>query len=205
MTTGGEGGMLTTADPNLWASAWSYRDHGKTFQSVYKREHPAGFRWLNDSFGTNLRMLEMQAVLGRIQLRRMPAWHAARKANASAILGACEEAPVLRAPKIPAHIEHAFYRAYAFLRPEALAEGWSRDRIMVEINAAGVPCFSGSCSEVYLEKAFDGTLWRPAERLPVARLLGETSLMFLTHPTLTAAETGKTCEVIRSVMRQAQR
>ncbi|MDI1300854.1 MAG: DegT/DnrJ/EryC1/StrS aminotransferase family protein [bacterium] len=205
MSTGGEGGMLTTADPALWERAWAYKDHGKSFDAVYRRQHPPGFRWVHESFGTNWRMLEMQAVVGRIQLGRMPAWHAARKDNALAILAACAESAALRVPELPAHIEHAFYRAYAFVRPEALAAGWSRDRIMAEITAAGVPCYSGSCSEVYLEKAFDGTPWRPNERLPVARELGETSLMFLVHPTLTPAEVGKTCDVIRQVMQQAQR
>mgnify|MGYP001261928509 CR=1 FL=1 len=204
MTTGGEGGMLTTNDQTLWSSAWSYKDHGKSFDTVYNREHPAGFRWLHESFGTNWRMLEMQGVIGRIQLQLMPAWHEARKANAHRILAACAESPALRVPQVPAEIEHAWYRAYAFVRPEQLKAGWSRDRIMGEIVARGVPCFSGSCSEVYLEKAFDGTNWRPAERLPVARELGETSLMFLTHPTLTQQEIDKTCQVVRQVMSEAQ-
>lgn len=204
MTTGGEGGMLTTNDHALWSSAWSYKDHGKNFDTVYNREHPAGFRWLHESFGTNWRMLEMQGVIGRIQLQRMPAWHEARKANAQEILAACAESSALRVPQVPNHIEHAWYRAYAFVRPEQLKSGWSRDRIMSEIVAQGVPCFSGSCSEVYLEKAFDGTNWRPVERLPIARELGETSLMFLTHPTLTSQEIDKTCQVVRQVMSEAQ-
>ena len=205
MTTGGEGGMLTTNDPTLWSNAWAYKDHGKNFDTVYNREHPAGFRWLHESFGTNWRMLEMQGVIGRIQLQRMPEWHAARKTNALSILAACAESSALRVPEVPDYIEHAWYRAYVFVKLENLVEGWSRDRIMAEIVARGVPCFSGSCSEVYLEKAFDGTDWRPAERLPVARELGETSLMFLTHPTLTQQEIDKTCAVVRQVMREAQR
>ncbi len=204
MSTGGEGGMLTTRDQDLWSRAWSYKDHGKSFDAVYQREHPPGFRWLHESFGTNWRMLEVQGVIGRIQLQRMPAWQAARRRNAETILAACAESPALRVPQVPAHVEHAWYRAYAFVRPEALATGWDRDRIMHEIKTRGVPCYSGSCSEVYLEKAFDDTPWRPVERLPVARALGETSLMFLTHPTLTPAELAKTCAVIREVMTQAQ-
>jgi dTDP-4-amino-4,6-dideoxygalactose transaminase len=205
MTTGGEGGMFTTNSPDVWSAAWSYKDHGKSFEAVYQRQHAPGFRWLHESFGTNWRMLEMQGVIGRIQLTRMADWHKARTANATAILPACAESPALRVPAVPAEVEHAWYRAYAFVRPEVLAEGWSRDRIMNEIVARGVPCYSGSCSEVYLEKAFDGTPWRPAERLPVAKELGETSLMFLTHPTLTTAEIDKTCSVIREVMAVAGR
>lgn len=205
MTTGGEGGMLTTADPGLWSRAWSYKDHGKSYEAVYHRQHPPGFRWLHESFGTNWRMLEMQAVIGRLQLPVMPAWTAARRMNAAKILNTCAQFASLRVPQVPAHLEHAWYRAYAFVRPDALAPGWDRDRIMAAILALGVPCYSGSCSEVYLEKAFDGTPWRPHERLPVARELGETSLMFLVHPTLTEEEVGKTCEAITAVMRQATR
>jgi len=116
---------------------------------------------------------------------------------------ACAAQPALRVPPPPNHIEHAWYRFYAFVRPEALAPGWSRDRIIEAIVAEGVPCFHGSASEVYLEKAFDGTGWRPAERLPVARELGETSIAFLVHPTLTDAEVEKTCEAISAVMHRA--
>lgn len=204
MTTGGEGGMLTTNNLELWYKAWSYKDHGKDWDAVYNRQHPAGFRWLHESFGTNWRMLEMQGVIGRIQLTRMADWHQARKQNATKILAACAESNALRVPQVPDYIEHAWYRAYAFVKPEKLATGWSRDRIMHEINALGVACYSGSCSEVYLEKAFDNTGWRPQERLPVAKELGETSLMFLVHPTLTEIEIEKTCSAIKSVMAQAQ-
>lgn len=205
MTTGGEGGMLTTNDQALWSSAWSYKDHGKSYEAVYHRQHSEGYRWLHESFGTNWRMIEMQGAIGRIQLQLMPVWHEARKANAQAILAACAESPALRVPPVPDEIEHAWYRAYVFVRPEQLKDSWNRDRIMNEIVARGVPCYSGSCSEVYLEKAFDGTTWRPTERLPVARELGETSLMFLTHPTLTPQEIEKTCQIVRQVMSEAQR
>lgn len=205
VSTAGEGGMLTTADPALWSRAWSYRDHGKSFEAVHRRKHPTGFRWVNESFGTNWRMIEIQAAVGRIQLRRMTDWHVARKANASKILAACQQCSALRTPEPPMHIEHAFYRVSAFVRPEALASGWSRDRIIEEVNSAGVPCYSGICPEIYLEKAFDGTSWRPVRRLPVAQRLGDTSLTFLVHPTLKATDIEKTCRVIQETMRRAQR
>lgn len=197
--------MMTTGSEELWQRAWSYKDHGKSFDAIYRRTHPPGFRWVHESFGTNWRMLELQAVLGRMQLGRMVDWHAARAKNAKMILEACAELPLLRAPAPPAEIEHGWYRAYAFVRPEALASGWSRDRIISEINARNVPCYSGSCSEVYLEKAFDNTPWRPAARLPVARLLGETSLSWLVHPTLSGEDVARCVEVIREVVRSASR
>lgn len=203
MTTGGEGGMVTTNDRELWSRMWSYKDHGKSWEAVYEREHAPGFRWLHESFGTNWRMTELQAVIGRIQLRRMADWTAARTRNAECIWDTCRRHAALRVPVFPSDCVHAHYKCYVQVQPEKLAEGWTRDRIIDAIVERGVPCFQGSCSEVYLEKAFDGTDWRPAQRLPVARELGETSLMFLVHPTLTDEEIERTCRVINEVLGQA--
>ena len=205
MTTGGEGGMVTTNDPALWSTMWSFKDHGKSWEAVYERQHPPGFRWLHESIGTNWRMMEMQAVLGRVQLTRMAAWTARRTAIALNLHAALEAFPdLIRVPLPGPGMTHAFYRFYAYVRPEVLADGWDRNRIVAETVARGVPLFQGSCSEVYLEKAFDDSGLRPAQRLPVARELGETSLMFLTHPTLTDAEVGKACDVLCTVLEQAR-
>ena len=203
MTTGGEGGMVTTNDETLWKKMWSYKDHGKSWDSVYEKQHPPGFRWLHDSFGTNWRMTELQSALGRIQTQRMPEWHKARLANANKIWNAARQLPGLRVPDIPDYITHAAYKCYVFVDPTVLKDGWNRDRIMNEIVARGVPALSGSCSEVYLEKAFDNTSYRPKESLPVAKELGQTSLMFLVHPTLTDAEIDKTVQVLVEVMQEA--
>ncbi|WP_439234821.1 DegT/DnrJ/EryC1/StrS family aminotransferase [Lonepinella koalarum] len=184
MTTGGEGGMVTTNDEALWNKMWSYKDHGKSYDSVYHKQHPAGFRWLHDSFGTNWRMMEVQAVIGRIQLRRMVEWTQKRNANMQKILAAFENSPYFTVHHTPKDYVHAAYKCYVQVNVEQLPQGWSRDRIMQEINALDIPCYSGSCSEVYLEKAFDNTPWRPQTRLSNAVRLGETSLMFLVHPTL---------------------
>lgn len=203
MTTGGEGGMVTTNDRALYKRMWAYKDHGKSWDAVYEREHPPGFRWLHESFGTNWRLTEMQSAIGRIQLERMPQWKNTRQANARRIWAAAKEPAGLRVPDIPEHIEHGAYKCYVFVEPDKLRQEWDRDRIMNEIVGQGVPCFSGSCSEVYLEKAFDGTGYRPGRPLPIARELGETSLMFLVHPTLTDAEIDRTCAVLHQIMQKA--
>ncbi|SFB10969.1 DegT/DnrJ/EryC1/StrS family aminotransferase [Azotobacter beijerinckii] len=205
ISTGGEGGMVTTNDRALWSRMWSLKDHGKSWEAVHARRHPPGFRWLHESFGGNGRMTEMQAVLGRLQLRRLPDWHARRQANAERLWQCARRLPGLRVPELPADIEHAAYKCYLFVEPRQLKSGWDRERILDEIVARGVPCFSGSCPELYREKAFDGTPWRPAERLPVARELGETSLMFLVHPTLSAAEIERTCAALTDVLDEAAR
>ena len=224
MTTAGEGGMVTTSDEALWRAMWAYKDHGKSYEAVYERQHPPGFRWVIEGFGTNWRMLEVQAAVGRIQLRRMQSWTAQRNAHVAALVAALlpfagASGPV-RLPLLGCSgcatgcgavgVEqcaqgcvHAQYKFYAYVQPQYLAPGWSRDRIAEAVNAQGVPCFQGSCSEVYLEKAFDGTGWRPEQRLPVAQQLGETSLMLLVHPTLTPAEIERTCIVLQQVLAQA--
>ena len=203
MTTGGEGGMVTTNDYSLWSKMWSYKDHGKSYDAVYHKQHPPGFRWLHESFGTNWRLTEMQSAIGRIQLKRMPEWTALRQKYSAAIEAACQPFDGLRVPKKPSDIEHACYKHYVFVQPERLKEDWDRDRIVNEIMSRGVPCYQGSCSEVYLEKAFDNTGFRPVDRLPVAKLLGETSMMFLVHPTLTSEEIAKTCLILQTVMAMA--
>ena len=205
MTTGGEGGMVTTNNRDWWSAMWSFKDHGKSWEAIYERDHPPGFRWVHESFGTNWRMLEMQAAIGRIQLKKMPVWNAQRKANAERIAAVCRRYAVVRVTDISAEIEHAYYKYYVFAEPGNLADGWTRDRIVHEISARGVPCLQGTCSEVYLEKAFDNTDYRPAQRLKIAQELGETSIMFLVHPTLTVAEMDKTSRVVGEVLAMAEK
>ena len=203
MTTGGEGGMVTTNDKSLWGKMWSYKDHGKSYEAVYERKHQEGFRWVNESFGTNWRMTEMQGVIGRIQLKRMSDWHAKRFANAYKIWNIAELCKGLYVPTIPDYIEHAAYKCYVFIKENELKKGWDRNKVLKEINKLSVPCYTGACSEVYLEKAFDNTGFRPKKRLVNAKELGESSLTFLVHPTLSKDEIQQTCNAITSVMNLA--
>jgi dTDP-4-amino-4,6-dideoxygalactose transaminase len=225
MTTGGEGGMVTTNEVDLWRRMWSFKDHGKSYDAVYSAKHPAGFRWLHESFGTNWRMMEMQAVIGLIQIERMASWTVQRNLYASQIRAALKQFSDNDGPiRIPQFsclncidktcnstsvssggCVHAYYKYYIYLRLENLAFGWTRERIIAEINANGVPCFSGSCSEVYLEKAFDDVKFKPTNRLPVAKELGETSMAFLVHPSLTEDEIKFTIKIISQVLSDASR
>ncbi|MEP1207427.1 MAG: DegT/DnrJ/EryC1/StrS aminotransferase family protein [Rhizobiaceae bacterium] len=204
MTTGGEGGMVTVNDAATWNRMWSFKDHGKNYDAVYGRDHPPGFRWLHESFGTNWRITEMQSAIGRIQLDLMADWTKARNGNAARLTEALAQFDSIRVPQTAAGNKHAFYKFYAQVRPECLSRGWTRDRIVAEINALGVPCMQGSCSEVYREKAFDNTHWRPQSRLSVAQELGDTSLMFLVHPTLTKKNIDAAVSAIAIVLRQAE-
>jgi dTDP-4-amino-4,6-dideoxygalactose transaminase len=205
MTTGGEGGMLTTNDPEIWESAWSYKDHGKSYDACFHKDHAPGFRWLHEGFGTNWRMTEMQASIGRIQLRKLPAWIEARRQNARVLIERLSEIIGLYVPVPSRQFGNSYYRLYALLLPGTLKEDWDRNRIMVECNKCGVSCTTGSCSEIYLEKAFQDMRLGPAIRLPVARDLGERSLVFQVHPTLTEQHMHRVADVLEAVMRDAVR
>jgi dTDP-4-amino-4,6-dideoxygalactose transaminase len=202
MTTGGEGGMITTNNQELWDRAWSFKDHGKSYDAVYNRSHAPGFRWLHESFGTNWRLTEVQSALGRVLLRKLPELVQTRRRHAEILTQQFEEHGALRVTRPPDHIAHSYYKYYTFVRPERLREGWTRDRIVAAITAEGIPCFSGSCSEIYLEKAFPAEL-RPAERWAVAKELGETSVMFLVHTTLSESDMQDICRAVAKVMHAA--
>ena len=205
ITTGGEGGLLALDDEAAWRRAWAFKDIGRSYDAVYRREHPVGFRWLTESFGTNWRMTEMQAALGRIQLRELPSGHARRRANAMRLFQGLQSIVGLRVVDIPVHVDHAYYKYYTFIRPELLKPEWSRHRIMHAVEERGVPCSVGSCSEIYRERAFLDRGWGPLHRLPVAQELGETSLLFLVHPTLGFDAMDLTVETLRAVMHEAVR
>lgn len=220
MSTGGEGGMVTTNDETLWRKMWAFKDHGKSYEAVYERQQAKGFRWLHESFGTNWRMLEMQAVIGRLQLNKMPEWTAQRNKNALSIISACNNLSAIQFSTFNCGAScqcngsyqsnalvgctHAYYKLYANINLNLLADGWTRDKIIEAINALGVPCYQGTCYEVYLEKAFDNTGFRPKKPLVNAHILGEISIMFLVHPTISQQDIKKTGEAIVEVITKAQ-
>lgn len=205
MSTAGEGGMLTTSDETIWRRVWEYKDHGKSFERVHRQDHASGYRWVHDGIGTNWRMTEVQSAVGRVELRRLEGWVNRRRQNARILDARLQESAALRI-EVPAEFEvHAYYKYYFYVRPDALKPDWSRDRIMDSVGSFGVPCYSGSCSEIYLERGFADRGFSPPSRLPVARELGETALMLLVHPTLGETDMNYAAGVVNDVMREATR
>ncbi|WP_374028269.1 DegT/DnrJ/EryC1/StrS family aminotransferase [Bdellovibrio bacteriovorus] len=203
ISTTGEGGVLLLNDTEIYERLWAFKDHGKSYEAVYRKSHPPGFRWLHESFGTNWRMTEIQAAVGRLQLAKLAGWIDRRRHLASSFQKGLVDVPGLKVTLPDEDIYHSYYKFYVSVVPEQLKVDWSRDKIMAAINAEGVPCFSGSCSEIYLEKAFTGAGLGPKERLPHAQRLGEVSLMFLVHPTLDNSYVEEAVSAIRKVMKEA--
>ena len=205
MTTGGEGGMLTTNNSNFYEKAWSLRDHGKTIESVFNKKHPWGFKWLHDNFGSNLRMTEMQSALGRIQLKRIAEWNKLRSRNAEVLIQDLKDIPSLRIPIPDEKYKHAWYKFTCYIIPENLSPNWSRDRIAQEINNLGYPAFQGSCSEIYKENCFKNNGMSPKNRLKNAKKLGETSLTLLIHPTIDLIEMKNYCDIVNNILKKSLR
>jgi len=190
--------MLTTNSSQVWERASAFRDHGSNPRASTQPANGNGFRWIHDSLGSNWRMSQAHAAVGRIQLTKASSWFDQRRAHANILSSRLSRIRALRIPMLVSHIEPAYDRFYVFVRPERLRSGWDRDAILRAINKEGVPCFSGSCGEVYLEKAFER--WRPEFRRPVAQELAETSLAFPVHPTLSDRNTADVCQAVEKVM-----
>lgn len=203
VTTGGEGGLVTTNNSDLWKRIWSYKDHGKDWEAVHERRHSGLFKWLHESIGTNGRLTEMQAAIGRVQLRRLPEWSRRRRENAATFDRLLEGTPGLNVVRPPAHVEHAYYKYYALVDERLLGSGWTRDQLAREIQQVEVPCGPGSCAEIYLEKGLQE--FAPATRFSVARRFGETSLMLQVHPTLETSHIETMAARVREVFETAAR
>lgn len=203
MSTGGEGGMVTTNNKSMWSKMWSYKDHGKSWEAVYEKSHPPGFRWLHESFGTNWRMTEMQAAIGICQLKKLDDWIRLRQRNHEIITRSAKNNINFRVPNLVCDdctlsvagvckCRNAAYKCYLFVN----GDEEKRDKILDKLRHEGIQCFTGSCSEVYMEKAFEGTEYLPPTRLQNAKELGETSVMFLCDHTISEEELNSLCKAL---------
>ena len=203
LSSAGEGGMLVTNDERLWSRAWAYKDHGKSQRLAAAPPDAPGFRWLHEEFGSNWRLTAVQAAIGRVQLRKLAHWLARRRGNAAVLDRGFAAIDGLAVTVPTPHEHHAYYKYYVLLEPDRLRDDWDRDRILAEIIARGVPCFSGACTEIYREAAFAKAGLAPSDRLPNVAWLERHSLMFLVHPTLDEEDMHYTVDTLRSVMARA--
>ena len=205
ISTGGEGGMITTSNYKLYDYIWSLKDHGKTLNAIKSIKKDASFKWLHEEIGNNFRLTEMQSAIGRIQISKLTDWQLARESNAKFLFNFLKNIKCIRIPMPNRDIKHAWYKFYVFIKPEMLKSDWNRDRVISEINEEGFPAFSGSCSEIYLEKCFKKYNLNPAKRLPIAKELGETSLMFLVDHTIVRTNLEIYAHVIKKILLKAMK
>lgn len=202
ITTAGEGGLLVTNNKKLWAAAWSFKDHGRDFDTVFYKKHPFGFKWHIKSFGTNYRMTEIQAAVGRVMLKKLDAWVRLRRGLAAVLNEGFSIIVGLRVAIPEKRFYHSYYKYYVYVRPEMLKNGWSRNRIISELMRQNVPCAVGLCPEVYREEAFKKII-TGQKRLPIAKDIGETSMMFYVHPRLSKKDMCFVVKKVKKVMKKA--
>ena len=205
ISTGGEGGMVTTNNKELFKKIWSFKDHGKSYELLLEKPSTNSFRWLHENFGSNFRLTEMQSALGRIQLKLINDWHIKRTRNAQILINTLKDISNLRVPIPPNNVIHAWYKFHCYVKQDSLSNEWTRDRIIKEINAESYPAFSGSCSEIYLEKCFQKYQKSKKLFLKNASSLGNNSLMFLVHPTISEIEMKEYAMVIKNVINKAKK
>tara|TARA_Y100000589_G_scaffold133659_2_gene127674 strand:+ start:2651 stop:3829 length:1179 start_codon:yes stop_codon:yes gene_type:complete len=203
ISTGGEGGMITTNNKEYYEKIWSFKDHGKSFTKLQKKNGSVEYRFVHDSLGSNFRITEMQSAIGRIQLKKLKSWRGIRTKNANIISEILKNNSLVRIPLPEEGLIHAWYKFNCFINMNNLKDDWDREKIIKSIRSKGIPAFQGSCSELYLEKCFSNKSDINYEVLPIARELGMTNLTFLLHPTIHENEMIFYAENIDKVLKQA--
>lgn len=201
MTTGGEGGMVVTNDSDYWSKAWSFKDHGKDWDAVYNRQHATVFKWLHESLGTNWRMTELAGAIGKLALKRLPDWIAARRENAKCLDAGLAQIDGLEVLSAPENCTHSYYKYYVNVAADRLTGDFTRDDIVRCLQAEGIPCGSGMCCEIYNEKAIAQSEFAVTKPMPNAKQLGERSIMFMVHPTLGESDMEDIVAACEKVMR----
>jgi len=206
ISTGGEGGMLLLDDVDAYKQAWAYKDIGRSYDAVFHKEHPVGFRWLTESAGSNFRMTEFQAAIGLKQLGKLSRWVEKRNQHANAIIEVLKSFNFISVPVLNSNAgnHNAYYRLYATVNPNYKAvfiENESlRDTIVNQLVKEGVPCFSGACSEIYREKLFVDLGYIPRMPCTNAKFFSEHAFCFLVHHTITSSQMDHITLIIRSTL-----
>lgn len=201
LTAGGEGGMVVTNNKSYWQRMWSYKDHGKNYEAAMSGTFLPNFKWLHDEVGSNYRMTELQAAIGYLQLQKLDAWLLKRRQHAMQLRRYFSCYPDwFTLTHSSDDCQHAYYKFYVFLNIDNLPKHLSQAHFVKTYRESGIPCMGGICPEVYLEEAFANCDYMPSERLPNAKQLGESSLMFQVHPTLNEKHMQKICEVTDSII-----
>jgi len=195
ISTGGEGGMLLVNDSEAYQRAWSYKDHGKNRAKCLERHDIPRFRWVHDGQGSNWRMTAMQAAIGLAQLQKLSDWLGIRKQHADSYRAALSSCDSFYIPEPKEPIRHAYYKFNLRLTEQSPL---SQLEILQQLKQRGVPAFSGSCPQVQREQVF--TQGKAVADFPNAKILEQSNLQFLLHPTLAAADIDWICSQILDVL-----
>lgn len=154
--TAGEGGLLTTSNPEWDRRFRLWRQHGMTVADTARHEAGSVIFESYAELGYNCKMTDIQAAVARVQVRRLPEMARRRRAQADRYRELLADCPEITLPEEP---EWARSNWQSFC--VRLAAGASQQRVMERMLAQGVATRRGvMCS--HLEPAFDGEPWTAA-------------------------------------------
>ena len=214
MSTGGEGGMISTKNEKIWLKCWSLKDHGKNYKNVFYKKQKTIFKWLHEDFGSNYRMTEIQAVIGREQLKSLDKQIKKRNLIVNLYLNELKDyylkydifkkpefkyqthSPEKDSKKYNQNI-HAFYRLNLFINKKKVKQ----NILIQKLTKNKINCGVGACPEIYREKIFRKLKFYPKKRLLNAKLLGETSIMFPINPYKSLTKIKSEITIIKKIIK----
>ena len=213
ISTGGEGGLISTNNKKLWLKLWSLKDHGKNYKTLFHKKHKIGFKWLHEDLGSNYRMTEIQAGIGREQLKLLDSQIKKRNSIAKLYLNGlrdyfykykilkkpdfkCKTCPLKESENSCNKCTHAFYRLNLFINKDKVKQS----ELIRKINKKGISCGVGACPEIYKEKIFKKLKLYPKKRLVNAKLLGNTSIVFPINPHNSKINVKREISVIKKII-----
>ncbi len=156
ISTGGEGGMITTNNKKLYDFCWSYKDHGKNKKKYVtaKKIKDGKFKFLHDTLGNNFRLTEIQSGLGRIQLMKINQNIKRRNKFSKFIVNKLKDSKIYSFQNSNFSYQHAYYRLYINLNKNHILPKINNIKFINFLLEKNIICGSGSSSEIYKEKCF---------------------------------------------------
>jgi dTDP-4-amino-4,6-dideoxygalactose transaminase len=172
----GDGGLVTTTDPEVADRVRLLRFHGSRDKETF------------EAIGYNSRLDELQAAALRLFLEHVEAWNAGRREAAARYaelgLGEVCELP----PEEPGHV----YHVYAVQTPD-------RDRVAAALRRAGIGCATYYSTPLHLQPAFRSLGYGPGSLPETERLARETVALPL-WPTISVEEQEQVVETVRAAV-----
>jgi perosamine synthetase len=183
----GEGGMLATDDGRVAAAARRFRNHGQSDRYAYER------------LGYNYRMTDISAALGRVQLGRLPAISAARRANAAFYDAELAGIPGVVTPYVPAGAEHAYHQYSLLIDSERTPRGAGRDAVRAFLNERQIGSGVYYPVPLHLQPVFARFGYGRGD-FPVAERVASQILALPVHPRLARDQLAWTARAVRQAV-----
>ena len=201
ISTGGEGGIISTNSKIFFEYIWSYKDHGKNIYKYNKKTKLNKFRYIHDSFGTNGRLTEMQSAIGLLQISKLDVNIIKRNNICNFIINSFKDFNFIKFQKVPDKYLHSYYKLYFYIDFKLFKKNIKGNDLLYEFQNKKLKINSGSCPEIYLEKAFINYKNRK-NRFNNAKLLGLNSFAISIHHKMIKKDLIKITKSMKAIFRK---